>query len=285
MFAGDTRDASRKIVDASKWKAADRHSLLRKLLAALDEVTATYNRRYGWRWLAVHDTTSRLMTRIRESVLQACGAGERPDAWTNLAANIKAVAPLVQAARRGTKDSPSDLERADAVARSAIVLLVACWEAFVEDLATGALRTVLRIARSPSDVETRVRVAASNQLRAAADEREVWKLADDGWRSVLRDYGQNLVGAFHTPNTTRIDDLFKRVVGLNEISASWRWRGMKATGARAALDRLLTLRHEIAHRVQVGTAVTAKDVSKAMNLILRLAEASTREVNRHTTRP
>lgn len=87
------------------------------------------------------------------------------------------------------------------------------------------------------------------------------------------------------PNTTRIDDLFKRVVGLNEISASWRWRGMKATGARAALDRLLTLRHEIAHRVHVGTAVTEKDVSKAMNLILRLAEASTREVNRHTTRP
>lgn len=51
-----------------------------------------------------------------------------------------------------------------------------------------------------------------------------------------------------TPNSKKVDDLFEKAVGLKNVSQYWRWRGMTAARARTRLNKILELRHEIAHK-------------------------------------
>src|SRR5687767_6436538 len=70
--------------------------------------------------------------------------------------------------------------------KSAVILLVACWEAFIEDLAQAAFEAMLDGASSPSIFPNAVLAKAADTLVGAEDRRAVWALAGDGWQSVLR---------------------------------------------------------------------------------------------------
>jgi hypothetical protein len=167
--------------------------------------------------------------------------------------------------------------------KSGIVLLVACWEAFVEDLATSAFKLLLRRAQAPRDFPTKVLIAVSKRLREG-DERRIWDLAGEGWKTVLRQHqDSNLkrIRSFHTPKPSNIDDLFESLFGITKITKKWSWRQCTPARARARLEALVKLRGEIAHRVSVGRSVRKKDVAAAGELILRLAAATHNAVNKN----
>src|SRR6185295_1786413 len=70
--------------------------------------------------------------------------------------------------------------------KSAVVLLVACWEAFVEDMATNAFGHLLDKATSPTLIPNKVLAGASRDLRQSQDETALWTLAGDGWKGHLK---------------------------------------------------------------------------------------------------
>lgn len=138
--------------------------------------------------------------------------------------------------------------------RSAIVFITACWEAYVEDVATEAFDFLLKEATSAAQVPAKVRTLASKELKDAPDEKRVWELADGGWRAVLLRHRDAVikrwVSSLNTPKSRQVDDLFEELVGLTSLHSKWSWQGMSADEAKKKLDDYITIRGQIAHRVK-----------------------------------
>lgn len=188
--------------------------------------------------------------------------------------NVKEVDRLRDIHSQITKKGPGRKFNVAALNKSGIVLLVACWEAFVEDLVAGALEHMIGAASSPQAFPEVV----LERVAAAYSGKNVWKLARDGWKAALRDNMKGVLakttGALNTPKTEQVNQLFERTLGLSGLSASWRWKGRTVSQASKSLDDLISLRGSIAHRVRASKQVWLKDVRAARELLFRLSVKS-----------
>lgn len=191
-----------------------------------------------------------------------------------LIANLGDVDRLVEIHGQITTKGPGRKHDVHVLNRSAIVLVVACWEAFVEDLAEATLKHMLSAAKDHSVFPKFV----LEEVASRHSGLHAWKLAGDGWRKVLRGNLEGVLlrttGRLNTPRTTQVDDLFHRTVGLSDLSSSWYWPNRSVAQTTKALDDLVTLRGSIAHRVTTSSSVRLKEVRDALNLISRLSVKS-----------
>ena len=173
--------------------------------------------------------------------------------------------------------------------KSALVLLVACWEAYVEDLADAAFRHLLVRAASPDVIPAKVRSLAARPLMKDPDDRAVWKLADDGWRDVLNSHAEDVLkrytGKLNTPKSEQVDKLFLELIGMPKVSSHWHWKGQTADGARRRLDAMITARGAVAHRVAAAKAVRKAYIDKCQSLVWRLAVITHNRVNAYLKPP
>jgi hypothetical protein len=143
--------------------------------------------------------------------------------------------------------------------RAAIVFVTASWEAYVEDVATEAFDLLLANAPSADKIPAKVRTLASKELVDAPDKRRVWELADGGWRTVLQKHPDAAIAqwvqSLNTPRAEQVDQLFESLIGLTALHTRWSWQGMNANDAKGKLDRYITIRGQIAHRVSHDESV------------------------------
>jgi hypothetical protein len=122
--------------------------------------------------------------------------------------NMDEVGRLLDIHQKLTGSGPGRRHNVEVLNRSALVLTVACWEAFIEDLAESAFDFMLRHAKKPTVFPNRVLALASKKLREHRDESKVWDLAASGWRSVLRKHRQAVlrryIGSFNTPRPKQV---------------------------------------------------------------------------------
>ena len=203
----------------------------------------------------------------------------------NLLANVDEVLQLVAIHETISGTSRGRRYDVEALNKSGVVLLVACWEAYIEDLATTAFNMISTLAKDHSAFPARVLTLASKDLRSSNDERRVWELAGTGWQEVLKVHRgrilKKFVGALNTPKPEQVDALFEELIGLSSISESWRWHRTTSQSARERLVRLVELRGEIAHRVSASRGVIKRDVTQATDFVQRLAVASSNRVRQH----
>lgn len=161
--------------------------------------------------------------------------------------------------------------------KSAIVLAVASWEAYVEDLAKSALEFMIAEATDHKAFPKLVLERVSSKNTGINS----WRLAGDGWKKALSDNLTEVLakttGTLNTPRAAQVDELFSKTIGLNDMSKKWRWSGRTSIQAVEALDQLVTLRGSIAHRVKHSRSVRKQDVKNALDLIGRLAVRSNNE--------
>lgn len=199
----------------------------------------------------------------------------------NFVSNVMEVDRLLEIHAMATSPGPGRKHAVEILNKSGIVLLVACWEAFVEDLASNALRLLLEKGNDHSVFSDEVleRIGSKHQGKNA------WLLAGDGWKSVcvnhLKDVLAKTTGNLNTPKAQQVDELFEKVLGLKEISKRWSWKGRTVAASREDLDALVTLRGSIAHRVKATRNVRKKDVTDARDFISRLAVKSHNAVTSH----
>lgn len=145
-------------------------------------------------------------------------------------------------------------QKQDVVARSAIIFISACWESYVEDIASEAFDIMLSKAKSPDIFPWRVRILASRSLKENKDERAVWKLAGNGWHQILQLHREDLIsrwlGEFNTPKSKQVISLFKDLIGIPDITSNWIWQTMSSNEACEKLDKYITMRGNIAHRAK-----------------------------------
>jgi hypothetical protein len=158
--------------------------------------------------------------------------------------------------------------------KSCVVLLVACWESFVEDLVSHSLEHMIECCEAPTSFPPNVLERVASNYNG----QKVWQLAGEGWRQALRDNFKSVLGktsgVFNTPRAAQVDDLVKKVIGFENLSASWEWDGKDCKTIRSELDDLITLRGSIAHRVKAESTVSAEQVGHAETLVLHLAVRS-----------
>lgn len=127
---------------------------------------------------------------------------------TALIENVKEVDRLRGIHSQITTKGPGRKHNVEVLHKSAIVLLVACWEAFIEDLAASGLEHMIAKGTDhkvfPASVLERVSSTHAG-LRA-------WDLAGDGWKTALRSNMKAVLakttGALNTPKTAQVDELF-----------------------------------------------------------------------------
>src|SRR5689334_11482036 len=98
-----------------------------------------------------------------------------------LVENVTEVDRLRKIHSQITTKGPGRKHNVEVLHKSGIVLLVACWEAYIEDLASGALEHMIARSKNhdvfPQSVLERVASAHSGV--------KAWDLAGDGWKTAL----------------------------------------------------------------------------------------------------
>lgn len=162
--------------------------------------------------------------------------------------------------------------------KSAIVLLVACWESYIETIVSDAFDFMLANASEYQVFPTSVLVKSTKELRAAKDEREIWSLAGEGWKKVLTTYKDGVfkqqLDYFHVPRPENVDELFSKTIGLEKISKTWTWRGQNNGDTIRTLNELIDLRGSIAHKIKINETITKKDVLYYLNFVNNLTVAT-----------
>jgi len=167
----------------------------------------------------------------------------------------------------------------EVVNKSAIVLICAFWEAFVEDLTGDVLYHFAEHARSPQDLPVSLRKSILKDLQSRKHELAFWDLADANWRELLRDRAQRITSAtdrtLSSPTSQKVDDFFAEQAGISNMSEAWHWKGMSTDAIRLKLDGFIALRNAIAHRGGPKDAtVLRKDAVNGRTLMDRLIDLS-----------
>lgn len=164
--------------------------------------------------------------------------------------------------------------RQDILNRAAIVLISACWESDIEDVAVEASDYLLENARTYDAFPVKIRTLASRELRRADDERRVWDLAGDGWRKVLQDHRESVkdkwLRDFNTPKSQQVRHFYSGLLGL-DVTSAWSWKAMSTKQACEKLNEYLTIRGNIAHRVRHDENVPKKQGKEFLAHVANLA--------------
>ena len=203
----------------------------------------------------------------------------------NMNANMGEVTQLLEIRERLTGLERGRRYDVEVLHKSAIVLITACWEALVEDLAADGFDFLLDMAEQPDVFPPKVRTLASKGIREAKDESRVWDLAGDGWKQILIDHRQRTidrsVGSLNSPRAENVDRMFREILGINNVSSSWSWGRLNAGRAREKLDGFVTLRGSIAHRVSTAGSVTKANVTDYRKFAFRISVKTANRVNCH----
>lgn len=173
---------------------------------------------------------------------------------------LQDVAEVNQAHRNLRTGLPGRQWNLSGLNRSAIVLTVSAWEAYVEDLAIECVD------------------ALKPASQAANGSGQSWPL--DAWPAINA-LTRDKIGRFNTPNSKNVVTLFSTALGLSNVTLGWHYRGCIQPKAVAHLDRLLSVRHEIAHGVNPRPSVAASYATWAPQFIRRVAECTDATVRDH----
>src|SRR5687768_3328025 len=104
---------------------------------------------------------------------------------TQLQRNLGDITLLLELHANVSARSGGRLAALQVLNKSAVVLLTACWEAYIEDLAATSFDWLLAQCPQADAFPNRVRARAALALRDDKNAMAIWALAGDGWRSVL----------------------------------------------------------------------------------------------------
>ena len=161
------------------------------------------------------------------------------DAFATFDYNVVDVDRLIanHAALSGTRAGRRGLGH---ITRSAVVMLCAAWELYVEQVLVECA-THLAQRALPTDLPTDVQASLSDYVKTHKHQLKPLHLSGDGWRTVYIDSVREQAQRLNTPKSVRVDPLFLEHLGAPSLSTHW-------TIGATALDSFVTVRGEIAHR-------------------------------------
>jgi len=198
-----------------------------------------------------------------------------------LRSNVAEVKRLVAIHGQLTGIGPGRRHDVQVLNKSAVLLVVASWESFIEALILSSAQFLSENAETIADIPDKTKLCISNRLKRENHDNAIWALAGLGWKEQILAEAKDRTSRLHTPKATNIDELFMSIIGLPKLSSHWHWPGAKHENVSARLSMLLDLRHEIAHGVETSRSVTKKYVEESNVFMIRLAAISSNRVRMH----
>jgi len=212
-------------------------------------------------------------------------ASRFPSHFENIVSNIRVVEDLTSIHRQIAGNTPGRKTRVEVLNKSAVVMLTACWESYVEDLVRNAFSHMLKNAPDHKIFPNSVLTKASFGIKNDNDARKVWDLAGDGWKKVLFDYSKTTlekeIDHFHVPRPENIDALYSKLLGISNVTKEWKWKKMSNENAIITLNDFIDLRGEIAHNVRTNNSVWKKNVDDYLSFIKKASVILHNRVNSH----
>ncbi|MFY8117443.1 MAG: HEPN domain-containing protein [Roseateles sp.] len=169
--------------------------------------------------------------------------------------------------------------------RTAIVLITACWESYVEDVAKESLDFLLANTPNSQCIPAKVRAFIAQPYLKQEDPRKLWELTDSGWKTIIlakkSEIIENWLGSFNTPKPAQVNQLFDELLGIKKISEKWRWKNMTKTKASEKLEQYVTIRGNIAHRIRHDEQVYKNWSTDYLNHIEGLVDATESAISDH----
>lgn len=189
--------------------------------------------------------------------------------------NGKEVIRLLEIHEQIAGDGPGYKHNVEVLNKSAIVLLVATWESYIEELALNCFEYLLNNCKNHANIPNKVLSSSCRKLRDSKNELDIWKLAGEGWRDVLLKHKEEVINKYikslNTPKASNIDELFESLLGMKTVSSNWAWKGMTSQKSILKLEKLIKIRGEIAHTVNTSTSVKKTTVKHYEALLNKLA--------------
>lgn len=194
----------------------------------------------------------------------------------NFEGNFSDVIRLIEIHRLLAGDKQGRRYGLECLNKSAIVLILAAWEAFVEDLAQNAFECMLANAADHNVFPRQVQDLVWKELKSSNTTAAMTMLGS-GWKSAFINHRQKVLdkhivrSSFNTPSGEKIDILFAELIGLNSMTGNWKWRKMRHSTAVNKVIALIELRGAIAHRAVADDAVVKQKVLEYAKLVVRLS--------------
>ena len=204
-----------------------------------------------------------------------------PDHITNLRSNVAEVKRLVAVHAQLTGTGPGRRYDVQVLNKSAILLVVATWESFIESLVLTSSGFVAEEVKEISQLPKGPKSAISHRLKSDNHNEAIWSLAGDGWKEQLIVEAKERIRRLNTPAAHNVDALVSNTLGFERLSSHWHWPGCTNVNVVKRLKSLLDLRHEIAHGVKTSRSVTKQYVQDSNLFVIRLAAVSSNRVRSH----
>ena len=176
-------------------------------------------------------------------------------------------------------------EGSEVLFRSAIVLMVSHWEAYVEDICGEALDHLVTHVSGPTKLPKEIKKHVAREIKASKNEIEVWRLAGQGWKNYLHSRMSTLRLArnrsFSTPRAQHTAEFIRQTIGIEDIRESWNFDGKDSTTISRQLDNLVEIRGEIAHRGRVGRRLDAEFVTDHTAFLRKLVSKTGGQINKY----
>jgi len=185
--------------------------------------------------------------------------------------------------RKELQQKPSKEARFEVLHRAAVVFIAACWESYIEDVATEAFDFLIDRATTPDVFPARVKVLASKELFEEKDARRIWGLVTS-WKDVLRVHRDEILSktlkGFNTPKTRQVKELFSELLDV-DVTAKWVLKGMTPEQAGVQLDEYMTIRGNIAHRTRHSASIEKRAAKAFLKHVAALVEKTDETVSYH----
>lgn len=131
--------------------------------------------------------------------------------------------------------------------RGGVLSLCAAWELYVEELVVECAKKLVESAPDVHALPKDTKKTLSSYVKDHKHQLKALELSGDGWKSLLVAYAQQEAGDLNTPKTAPIDDMFRRIIGLPNLSSSWTVSGV---------DDFVSARGDVAHKGSQAAYIT-----------------------------
>lgn len=182
-----------------------------------------------------------------------------------------------------------DDEQKKVIFRSAVVLLIASWEQYVEQLANKSIMVLISRLRNSTTLPEGVKqgialfTISEKHNNPHVFSQSAWSLADKGWKKAYLNYCKSLTKNLNTASSKNINELYSHILGIRNIEKDWHFCKLTSEECTKKLDNIVDLRHDIAHGANKRiNELTEENIREDTSFVSSIAETTYRTVFTHT---
>lgn len=169
-----------------------------------------------------------------------------------------------------------DRQTIGVVYKSSVVISIAYWEKYIEDLLSQGCTFVADGLRNPVDLPEKTKKAivdsvVKHEPNSPVYIKSIWDFSGEGWTKQYRTYVDKVIREFNNANSKNVRDAFSKVFGIQDVFQNWTPKDPSLSTDK--LDELLNKRHQIAHgSSEAIMGVDSKLIISSIYLLMELAE-------------